>query len=146
MSLEFTLNHAAPVDTATDCLVVGAFAGGSAGAAATLSPSAQAIDAASGGRLAALIARGDINGKTGTVLALHDLPGLKAPRVLVVGLGEAGAGLVRRSNTSRSRRAWSDEPAPAPGIRMPVRTKRSGSLKQARPMPTPAMPPRGAEA
>ncbi len=90
MSLEFTLNHAAPVDTATDCLVVGAFAGGSAGAAATLSPSAQAIDAASGGRLAALIARGDINGKTGTVLALHDLPGLKAPRVLVVGLGEAG--------------------------------------------------------
>jgi len=89
MSLEFTLNQAAPVDTAIDCIVVGAFAG-NAGAAATLTPSAQAIDTTSGGRLAALLARGDISGKTGTVLALHDLPGLKAPRVLVVGLGEAG--------------------------------------------------------
>ena len=93
MSLEFTLNHAAPADTATDCIVVGAFAGGatgSAGAAATLSPAAEALDKASQGRLSALIARGDITGKTGATVSLHDLPGIKAPRVLVVGLGEAG--------------------------------------------------------
>jgi len=90
MSLEFTLNHAAPADTAADCLVVGAFAGAGAGASATLSPTAQAIDAAGGGRLAALLARGDINGKTGSTTWLHDVAGLKAPRVLVVGLGEAG--------------------------------------------------------
>ena len=49
---------------------------------------AQAIDAASGGRLAALVARGDISGKTGRTALLHDLPGVKAPRVLVVGLGD----------------------------------------------------------
>jgi leucyl aminopeptidase len=91
MSLEFTLNQAAPAETATDCIVVGAFAGGNAGGApATLSPAAQALDAASGGRLAALLARGDISGKTGSVLTVHDLPGVKAPRVLVVGLGDAG--------------------------------------------------------
>jgi leucyl aminopeptidase len=102
MPLEFTLNQAAPADTATDCLVVGAFSSGphgdgvaasgagSSGTRASLSPAAQALDAASGGRLAALVARGDISGKTGSVLTVHDLPGVKAPRVLVIGLGEAG--------------------------------------------------------
>ncbi|MCX8017887.1 MAG: hypothetical protein N2690_08335, partial [Rhodocyclaceae bacterium] len=29
-------------------------------------------------------------GKTGRVTVLHDLPGVTAPRVLVVGLGDAG--------------------------------------------------------
>ena len=87
MSLEFTLNRAAPIDSAVDCIVVGAFTDGTP-ASAQLTPAAQAIDAASGGKLAALLARGDINGKTGNAAWLHDLPGLKAPRVLVVGLGE----------------------------------------------------------
>jgi len=91
MSLEFTLNQAAAAAADTDCIVVGAFvegaqAGGAAGI--TLTPSAQAIDAASGGRLAALVSRGDISGKTGSTISLHDLPGVKAPRVLVVGLGD----------------------------------------------------------
>ncbi|MFL6592363.1 MAG: leucyl aminopeptidase [Luteimonas sp.] len=92
MSLEFTLNQAAPTDTAADCIVVGAFADGTAasGVSASLTPAAQALDAASGGRLSALVARGDISGKTGSSTALHDLPGVKAPRVLVIGLGEAG--------------------------------------------------------
>ena len=89
MSLEFTLNQAAPADSAADCVVVGAFAGANA-AAASLTPAAQAIDTASGGRLAALLARGDISGKTGTALTLHDLPGVKPSRVLVIGLGDAG--------------------------------------------------------
>src|SRR6476619_1375481 len=56
MSLEFTLNQAAAADTATDCIVVGAFVDGAQAGGApgiTLTPSAQAIDAASGGRLAA---------------------------------------------------------------------------------------------
>jgi leucyl aminopeptidase len=87
MSLEFTLNQAAPADTAADCVVVGAFADGTS---ASLTPAARALDAASGGRLAALVSRGDISGKTGSTVSLHDLPGVKAPRVLVVGLGDAG--------------------------------------------------------
>ena len=82
MALEFTLNHAAPASAATDCIVVGAFADNS------LTPAAQALDAASGGRLKALVERGDVSGKTGKTALLHDLPGVSAPRVLVVGLGE----------------------------------------------------------
>jgi leucyl aminopeptidase len=86
MSLEFALNPSAPADAAVDCIVLGAFADGSAGVA--LTPATQAIDTASKGRIAALVERGDINGKTGTTTWLHDLPGIKAPRVLIVGLGE----------------------------------------------------------
>jgi leucyl aminopeptidase len=82
MTLEFTLNHDAPATAHTDCIVVGAFADSS------LTPAAQAIDGASGGRLAALLARGDVSGKTGRTAMLHDLPGVAAPRVLVIGLGE----------------------------------------------------------
>ena len=83
MTLEFTLNHDAPATARTDCIVVGAFADNS------LTPAAQAIDDASGGKLAALLARGDVSGKTGKTSMLHDLPGVAAPRVLVIGLGEA---------------------------------------------------------
>ena len=82
MSLEFTLNQDAPATAAFDCIVVGAFAD------RTLPTAAQAVDAASGGRLAALAARGDLSGKTGSTALLHDLPGVSAARVLVVGLGE----------------------------------------------------------
>lgn len=81
MSLEFTLNPSAPAGVAIDCVIVGAFADG-------LSPAAQALDAASDGRLAALVTRGDVSGKTGATALLHDLPGVTAARVLVVGLGD----------------------------------------------------------
>jgi leucyl aminopeptidase len=84
MSLEFSLNQSAPAAAAVDCIVVGAHADGS------LTPAATAIDAASGGKLQALVARGDVSGKTGKTALLHDLPGVAAPRVLVVGLGDAG--------------------------------------------------------
>jgi leucyl aminopeptidase len=82
MSLEFTLNHAAPATAGFDCIVVGAFADKS------LSPAAQALDAASGGRLKALVERGDVGGKTGNSTLLHDVAGVTAPRVLVIGLGD----------------------------------------------------------
>ena len=82
MSLQFTLNHAAPASASFDCIVVGAFSDKS------LSPSAQALDAVSGGRIAALVERGDVGGKTGNTALLHDLPGVAAPRVLVIGLGD----------------------------------------------------------
>ena len=84
MSLQFSLNQTAPATADVDCVIVGAFADGS------LSASAAAIDSASGGRLKALVERGDIEGKTGKTALLHDLPGVTAPRVLVIGLGDAG--------------------------------------------------------
>ncbi|WAC63060.1 leucyl aminopeptidase [Pseudoxanthomonas sp. SL93] len=82
MTLEFTLNHEAPAQAGVDCIVVGAYADKS------LSPAGQALDAASGGKLSALLQRGDIGGKTGKTTLLHDLPGITAPRVLVIGLGD----------------------------------------------------------
>ena len=84
MALEFTLNHDAPATADFDCIVVGAFAD------KTLTPAAQAIDKACGGRLTVLAERGDVSGKTGKTTVLHDLPGVTAPRVLVIGLGDAG--------------------------------------------------------
>ena len=82
MSLEFALNATAPTAAAVDCVVVGAFADGS------LTPAAQALDSASGGRIAALVKSGDVSGKTGKTALLHDLAGVAALRVLVIGLGE----------------------------------------------------------
>ncbi len=82
MALEFTLNHDAPAAADCDCVVVGAYAD------KTLTPTARALDMASGGKLGAWVQRGDIGGKTGRVTFLHDLPGVTARRVLVVGLGD----------------------------------------------------------
>lgn len=82
MTLEFTLNRDAPATADSDCVVVGAFADN------TLTPAAHAIDSASGGRLTALLERGDASGKSGKTALLHDLPGVAAARVLVIGLGD----------------------------------------------------------
>ena len=82
MTLQLQLNRPDPATADTGCVVVGLFADG------TLTASGAAIDAASGGRLAALVQRGDLGGKTGRVQLLPDVPGIAAPRVLVVGLGD----------------------------------------------------------
>ena len=82
MALEFQLTQAPTATAQTDCLVVGLYADKS------LSPAGQAVDSASGGRLAALAERGDLSGKTGRSALLQDLPGVASPRVLVIGLGE----------------------------------------------------------
>jgi len=82
MALQFTLNREAAAAAALDCVVVGAYGDKS------LTPAGQAIDEASGGRLRALLERGDLSGRTGRSLLLHDLPGVAAPRVLVIGLGD----------------------------------------------------------
>lgn len=83
MALQFTLNTVTPSTINADCVVVGLFANGS------LSASGSALDTASNGALTRLISRGDLSGKAGSTTLLHDLAGISAPRVLVVGLGEA---------------------------------------------------------
>jgi len=82
MALQFTLNRDPVAAARFDCVIVGAYADRS------LTPAGQAIDQASGGRLQALLERGDLSGRTGRSLVLHDLAGVAAPRVLVIGLGE----------------------------------------------------------
>jgi leucyl aminopeptidase len=64
-----------------DCLVVGVFEEGQPG------EQARAVDEACGGRLRKLLARGDFPGRTADTLLLADLPGIRATRVLLVGLG-----------------------------------------------------------
>jgi len=65
----------------TDALVAGVFEDGE------LSDEARALDAAAGGKLKAVAMRGDLSGKLGDSLLLLDVPGIKATRVLLTGLG-----------------------------------------------------------
>src|SRR4051794_35675550 len=54
-----------------------------------LSAAAQALDKASGGAVAAVVSRGDMEGKAGTHRLLYGIAGFE--RVLLVGLGKEGA-------------------------------------------------------
>ncbi len=83
MTLHFALSSATPESADTACLIVGLFQGG------TLTPSAARVDAASGGAISRIVASGDASGKPGSSTLLFGLAGVTAPRVLVVGLGEA---------------------------------------------------------
>jgi len=81
---------------AVDCLVLGVFE------EAQLGAQGGSVDAASGGRLRKLLARGDFSGRAGETLLLTDLPGISATYVLLTGMGPAKQ-LQRRS----WRKAWS---------------------------------------
>ncbi len=79
--MEFSIKTGAAEKQAAGCLVAGVFEGGK------LASSAAALDKASGGKIAAVLADGDLTGKAGSTLLLRDLPGVAAKRVLLVGLG-----------------------------------------------------------
>ncbi len=79
--MEFSIKSGSPEKQRTGCVVVGVFDG------RKLSASAQAIDAASGHFLAEVLRRGDLDGKLGGTLLLHNVPSIPADRVLLVGLG-----------------------------------------------------------
>lgn len=51
---------------------------------------ASKIDSLSNGAISAVLKRGDLAGKSGQTLLLHNLPNLKAERVLLVGTGKDG--------------------------------------------------------
>jgi leucyl aminopeptidase len=74
-----------------DCLVVGLFEAGQ------LTEDARAVDSAGGGRLRKLLGRGDFPGKLAETLLVADLPGIRATRVLLTGLG---------AKKSYGRKAW----------------------------------------
>ncbi len=67
---------------AVDCVIVGVYERGKLGAGAA------DIDAASNGRLEALIKSGDVSTTSGRCVILTGLPGVRAPRVAVAGLGQ----------------------------------------------------------
>ncbi|HEX6612711.1 MAG TPA: leucyl aminopeptidase [Rhodanobacteraceae bacterium] len=78
--LEFSSTQAAADKADAPCVVVGVFDQPFAGAAA-------ALDQASGGALARLREAGDLSCKIGSTLLLHGVSGVRAARVLLVGLG-----------------------------------------------------------
>ncbi|MGD9953080.1 MAG: leucyl aminopeptidase [Burkholderiales bacterium] len=84
--MEFSIRTLSPEGAKTGCLVLGVHQSDDAGAPA-LTRAAAAADRAARGRLASILARGDLIGKAGSTLLLHGIPGLAAERVLLVGLG-----------------------------------------------------------
>ncbi len=64
-----------------DCLVVGVFEEGE------LAEEAKSLEPSTGGKLGKIVARGDFSGRSGETLLLADLEGVKASRVMLVGLG-----------------------------------------------------------
>ena len=89
-----------------DCAVVGLHDDG------VMPATTRAVDAALKGRLKVLAARGDLPGRLGEAQMLVDLPGLRAPRLVVVGLGPV---------KSFDRRAW--RKATAAALSAVLRTK-----------------------
>jgi leucyl aminopeptidase len=69
------------LEQGADCIVAGVYEG------RRLSAAAMELDAAAHGALGALVGTGDLEGRAGTTLLLHQLPHLAAQRVLLVGLG-----------------------------------------------------------
>ena len=80
--MEFSIKTGVPEKQKSACVVVGVFEDG------TLDAAASRLDKASGKRLGQLIERGDLSGKAGSSLVLHDLPGTVCARALLVGLGK----------------------------------------------------------
>ena len=85
---------------AVDCVIVGVYNRGKLGV------SAADIDTASKGHISGLIKSGDISGKAGRVAVLNGVSGVKAGRVVVVGLGKSGgldAGSFRKAVAAATR-------------------------------------------
>lgn len=80
--MEFSIKSGRPEKQRSACVVVGVFE------PRKLSAAAEIIDAAAHQSLSDILRRGDMDGKAGTSLLLHGVPGVEADRILLVGLGK----------------------------------------------------------
>jgi leucyl aminopeptidase len=80
--MEFSIKSGNPEKQRGACVVVGVFE------SRKLTPSAESIDKASNSLLSDILRRGDMEGKAGSTLLLHNVPGMQCDRVLLVGLGK----------------------------------------------------------
>jgi leucyl aminopeptidase len=80
--VEFSIKSGSPEKQRSACVVVGVFE------SRKLSKPAEAIDKASHKHVSKLLQRGDMDGKAGATLLLHDVAGTAADRVLLIGLGK----------------------------------------------------------
>ncbi len=79
--MEFSIKNTIPEKLKTGCIAAGVFESGK------LSDAAKMLDDASNGHISRILDRGDMEGRKGSTLLLHDVPGIAAERVLLVGLG-----------------------------------------------------------
>jgi leucyl aminopeptidase len=79
--MEFSIKSGNPEKQRTACVIVGI------SETRRLSAAAKAIDNVSKKYISNLIRRGDIEGKKGQMLLLHNVPGMIADRVLLIGCG-----------------------------------------------------------
>jgi len=81
--VEFAVKSGDPEKQRSPCVVAGVFEG------RKLSPSARRFDQVTNGALTALLRRGDLEGRTGQTLLLHNLPNVPCERLLLVGCGKS---------------------------------------------------------
>ncbi len=81
--MEFSVKSGSPEKQRSACVVVGVFE------PRRLSPVAEQLDKISDGYISSLLRRGDLEGKPGQMLLLHQVPGVLSERVLLVGCGRA---------------------------------------------------------
>jgi leucyl aminopeptidase len=84
-TMELITTTSAASRRSTACVIVGVYADG------TLSAGAENIDGAAQGAISRLYKQGDVSGRPGSSLLLTEVTGIRAKRVLVVGLGKASA-------------------------------------------------------
>jgi leucyl aminopeptidase len=80
--MQFSVKSGDLVGQRTACMILGVFEKGK------LSGPAQAADKASGGAIAEILRKGDLDGETGRTLILYGVAGLRCERVLLVGCGK----------------------------------------------------------
>ncbi|HMU99722.1 MAG TPA: leucyl aminopeptidase [Rhodocyclaceae bacterium] len=80
--MEFSIKSGSPEKQRSACVVVGVFE------PRKLTLPAELLDKAASGFLSDLLRRGDMEGKAGSTLLLHNVPGTLCDRVLLVGLGK----------------------------------------------------------
>ena len=80
--MEFSVKSGSPEKQRSACVVVGVLS-------LAASPVAEQLDKISDGYLSSLLRRGDLEGKPGQMLLLHQVPGVLSERVLLVGAARA---------------------------------------------------------
>jgi leucyl aminopeptidase len=80
--LEYSVKSGTPEKQRSACLVAAVYEG------RKLSGAARQIDQVTNGAIGAILRRGDLDGKSGQTLLLHNLAGLPSERVLLVGAGK----------------------------------------------------------
>ena len=81
--MKFTIKSEKPATVKTGCVILGVFEH------RKLSPAAVQFDKSTRGLLKKLLQKGDMDGKCGQTLVLHDPAGANCERVLLTGCGKA---------------------------------------------------------